>query len=514
MNALIIDISDTFLRAALSNDGVLEYCRTFDFRPISPSESDVLHSKEPVRKHSTAADNPYLIYYDTDKKNPWDLALKQIINQIRTDIKDSIDSTHLIIPSNEVIMETHLLPKMARPDALKLIGRKIKTETKEGFPPFSIIPGASDHKTQAWSSIYIPTATLQDYHKAFSACQMRLSSITTPVNAMIDAFRSVRETIFNSHAIFEIQGGFIEAFYLSADGLLYFERLGYVSTDTTEIFDNEEREKTQKLKIFKILNAIFSINTNYLLAHPHIPVQKAWVCGIESGLNDVVEALTDAMEIEVDIVVASLIGLSSESGYVPLAGFAESLHNNNATTYSAADFFQRFPLRKTSGYIIYALTASATLITIALTEIEYRTLLKQAKAKQVQQATDSKQGKNRTPAVAYTKNLEVLKALTSRQFVFYNLFRELAKDLPDEVYLENLEFHLKDDKASLNIIALTRLDDKTTENTPFTKLMSMLDSSPTLKNHREAGITVIAKDNDRFFKISIVSEVNPFDSTK
>ena len=212
MNALIIDIRDTCLRAALSNDGVLEYCRTFDFEPLTPlTETGADTGEEPTRKHPLAEDNPYLIYFDTEEKNPWDLALKQIIGQIRSDIKNSIDSTHLIIPSDEVTIATHQLPKMSRQDAQKLIGRKITAETKEEFPPFTIIPAASDQKTQTWCSLYVPTATLRDYHKAFSACRMRLSSITTPVNAMIDAFRSVREAIFNAHAIFEIQRGFIEA---------------------------------------------------------------------------------------------------------------------------------------------------------------------------------------------------------------------------------------------------------------------------------------------------------------
>lgn len=513
MNILIIDIRDTCLRAVLSYDGTLEYCQTFDFEPLTSQTSDKqTTSLETVTKYEPAKENPYLVYYDTDEKNPWDFALKQIVNQIRTDIKTSIDSVHLILPSDEVIIEKHQLPKMAKPDALKLIERKIAAETKEEFPPFTIIPATSDQKTQTWCSLYIPTTTLQAYHKAFSSCRLRLTSITTPINAMIDAFRSVREAIFNAHAIFEIQRGFIEAFYISADGILHFQRQQF-ETETIPANNENDDEKILKLRIFKIINTVFSINTSYQSANPATPVQMAWVCGLESGLDEIATALKDAMGIEVGIAPAMPTGLADESAFVPLAGYAAALQSNSATSYAAADFFRRFPLRKTSGLIIYAVTGCAALAAVTLTEIEYQALKKETR--QIKQPLDTKQGKSPPSAsAAYTKNLDALKKLTTRQFVFYNLFRELATDLPDGVYLENLDFSLKEDKGIINITALARLDDKIAENMLLTKFMTMLDNSSMLKNHREPAITVLARDKERFMKISIISEVNPFDSTK
>jgi hypothetical protein len=514
MNALIIDIRDTCLRAVLSNNGVLEYCRSFDFTPLHSSAltaSD--NTTEAVRIRAKAAENPYLLYYDTTEKNPWDLALKEIIKQIRSDINTSFDSVHLIIPSEEVIVENHQLPKMAKQDAQKLIGRRISAETKEEFPPFTILPTASDQKTQSWYSLYIPTTTLKDYKKAFSSCRVRLTSITTPINAMIDGFHSVREAIFNAHAIFEIQLGSIEAFYITADGILHFERLPFAPSATFQSTDSEEAEKVQKQKIFKIINTIFSVNSHYQSLHPATPVQMAWVCGLEKGLEDIATALKEAMGIEVGIAPALPTGLADESGYVPLAGYAAALHNNSATTYEAADFFRRFPLRKTSGTIIYTIAAFVTLLAVTLTENEYRNLLKQVK--QVQQPTDQKLGTGKSSvSTTYTKNLEALKKVSARQFVFYPLFRELASDVPDGVFLENLEFHLKDDKGQVSITALARLDDKIADNMLLTKFMAMLDRSPTLKNHREPAITVYSRDKERFLKITITCEVNSIDTSK
>ncbi|MDU0459965.1 MAG: hypothetical protein RW306_14670 [Geobacteraceae bacterium] len=514
MNTLIIHIRETSLQALLSTDGQLSYCRTFDFEPRTGTDSDETGQGQHREIHAQAVDNPYLIYYDFDeKRNPWDLAFKTVVKQIFSDIRDSIDATHLIIPADDVVIATHQLPKMSRQDAEKMIARKISTESREEFPPFSIIPAASDQKSQNWYSLYVPTSTLLDYRKVFSSARLRLSSITTPVNAMIDAFRSVREAIFNSHAVFEIHRGFVEAYYISADGLLHFQRLPYSGSESSRETSPEETEKAQKFKLFKIIDTIFKINSHYQTAHPQIPVQMAWICGLDSDLDNIATALKEAMGLEVAIAPAMPTGLKDESGYVPLAGFASSLQNGTAVGYSAADLLKRFPLRKTSGVIIYTLTTLAALLAFSLTEREYRQLNNQVK--QLKQSNSAQKGRNNASASsAYTKSLEALKKLTARQFVFYDLFRELANDLPDGVFLEDLEFRLKDDKGLLGITATARLSDNIGESRLLSRVMVMLDKSPTLANHSEPVITVVSREKDRYLKISVTSEVSPLDKTK
>ncbi len=516
MNTLIIYIRETSLQAVLSTDGQLSYCRTFDFEPRATAGTQDEKSGQDQHRsiHAPAAENPYLIYYDSDdKRNPWDLALKEVIRKIRSDINDTIDTTHLIIPADDVVIATHQLPKLSRQDSEKMIGRRISAETKEEFPPFSIIPAASDQKTQNWYSLYVPTATLLDYRKVFASARLRLSSITTPVNAMIDAFRGIREAIFNSHAVFEIQRGFIEAYYISADGILHFQRLPYSASENPKEINAVESEKAQKFKLFKIIDTIFKINSHYQTAHPQIPVQMVWLCGLEDDLENIATALKEAMGLEVGIAPAIPTGLQEESGYVPLAGFAASLYNGTAVGYSTADFFKRFPLRKTSGAIIYTVTTLAALLAFGMTEREYRKLNDQVRPSRMPGDPKMSGGKA-SASPAYSKNLEALKKLTARQFVFYDLFRELANDLPDGVLLDNLEFRLKDDKGFLDITATARLSDNIGESMLLSRVMAMLDKSPTLSNHRDPSITVVSRENERYLKITVTSEVSPLDKTK
>lgn len=515
MNRLIIDISENNLRAVLSCDGLLEYCRIFDFAPKSITPEAVTDKTQPGGIYrNKAEDNPYLIYYDLqEKRNPWEQALKEVIGKIRSDINRSIDETHLIIPSAEVIVDTHQLPRMSRQDAEKVIGRKIITESKEAFPPFSIIPSASDQKTQIWYSLYIPTSVILDYRKAFSACRLRLSSISTQINSVIDAFRSIREAIFNSHAIFEVRRGFIEAYYISAEGMLHFQRIPYNTEEHVYSEGTEEHEKAQKLKLFRIIDTIFRINSQYQSIHPQIPIQMAWICGNENNLEAIAAALRETMGLEVNIAPPVSTGVPEESGYVPLFGFADSLHNGTAVTYSAADLLKRFPIRKISGLLVCILFTLAALITIGVTEREYRSLRKRVKAIQPAGNSVNSPGK-RSVSAAHAKDLALLKRLTERQIVFYDLFRELANDLPEDLSIENLEFRLKDDKGVLDITTISPLDKNPGENTPLSRLMAMLDRSKTMKSHQEPAVSIISIDSRRHMKINFTSEVIPLDKTR
>lgn len=515
MNRLIIDISENNLRAVLSCDGLLEYCRIFDFAPKSDSSEPGSAKKQQAGIYgSKAEDNPYLIYYDLhEKRNPWEQALKDVIRKIRADIKSSIDETHLIIPSGEVVIDTHQLPKMSKQDAEKVIGRKISAEFKEGFPPFSIIPSGSDQKTQTWYSLYIPSAVLLDYRKVFSACRLRLSSISTQINAVLDAFRSIRESIFNSHAIFEVRRGFIEAYYISADGMLHFQRLPYNTEEHTHGENAEEQEKAQKLRLFRIIDSIFRINSQYQSLHPQIPIQMAWICGTESGLDAIAAALREAMGLEVNIAPPAPTGIPEESGYVPLFGFADSLHNGTAISYTVADFLKRFPLRKTSALILNVLLTVAAVITVIVTEREYKSLDRRVKQLQLTRNTLSLTGKD-SATVSQAGNVALLKKLTERQIVFYDLFRELANDLPDDLAVESLEFSIKDGKGMLDVSTVTHLDKNPGESAPLSRLMAMLDRSKTMKNHREPAISTISRDNRRYIKINFTSEVIPLDKTR
>lgn len=509
MNLLVIHISESCLRAILSKDGIVTYCNVFDIDTL-PTTVESETTENSAYQDTPAYASPYLIFSEFKDKKPWDSSLKRIIRSIKTEIACSIDATYIILPSHEVLLDTHQLPKMGKLDAQKLIGRKIGAELKEEFPPLSVLPAASDQKIQNWISLYVPTATLREYRKAFASCGIRIKGITTSINAMLDAFSSVREAIFNAHVVFEIQHGIVEAYYISSDGLLCFQKSSYtISTETEEYFTEEEVERAQKQKIFKIINTIFSINSYYLMDNPNIPVQMAWVCGLETGLDEIAVALKDAMAVEVVIAPPLPSGKQNETGYVPLIGFVSSIQKNSATFYNTPSFIQRFPLQKTYGIAIYTITGITAGIALMMTEREYQVLKKQVIPVNAINSKDNK-GKN---VPTYLKSLDVLKKLTAQQFVFYPLFREFANRLPDGAIIENMEYKFIDNKGVIVITIIALLGNKVDTTEIPSKIMNVFDASPLLGNHLEPVISTVVKDNTKYLKFVFGSEVKPVDST-
>lgn len=483
MNTLIVDIRESVVRAIISQEGGPRYHRVF--RHSGLEEGDETASGE-------------------------GMSLPEILKTIRSESGCFIESAGLILPPEQVHLSKHTTAKVSVSDAEKIIGRKIVAESKEEYPPFSILPGASDQKTQTWQSLYVPTATIKHYQKIFRANRIKLKSITTPVNAMLEAFKSVRETIFNADAVFEISAGYVEAYYISSDGILHTECLSYLGGGKLAESGVNDPEKMLKQLMFKIINTIFKINSHYQLANPQTPVQLAWVCGEISGLDEIAEALKEAMSVEVAIAPSIQSGMDDENAYVPLIAFAAALEGGTAVSYAAADFFKRFPLRKTYGIAIYSITSLMALLAMILTEREYQSL-----RTQVEPLTQgSAKGQAAKVVPSYLKNLETLKKLTSQQFLFYPLFRELANDLPDGIVLESLDYRFKDDKGTIVVTALAPLGVKGNGSELPGRLMALFHHSPSLQNYREPAISTVTKEKDQYLKIVFTSEVKPLDATK
>lgn len=484
MNALFIDIHETVVRALIMQDDAPVYTQRFRLAGFAGRS-------------------------EQDSTLPG-LELPEILQSIRRECGCAIDTAHLILPPEQAVVSRQSTPRLPLIDAEKIIRRKLVAETKEEFPPFSIVAGAADQKSQNWTVVYVPTATIRSYRRLFSSNKLKLKSITTPVNAMLDAFRGVREAIFNSHAIFEIIGNSIEAYYITADGILHSERMPCFEADSqTDGISAETLEKSLKQRLFKIIDTIFRINSHYQTENPHIPVQLAWICGDTSGLDQIAEALKEAMSIDVAIAPAMPSAIDNASVYVPLIGLAESVLNGSTITYAEVDFFHRFPLQKTYGIAVYAIATIAALLVFVTTEREYRSLRHQV----APLAQQSAKNKPATSSPAYLNALTTMQKLTAQQFAFYSLFRELANQLPVGVRLEKIDYNFKNDTGVITTTALVPLGSQVAATELPGQLMAMFDRSPSLRNHREPAISTVVKDAEMFLKITFSSEVKPFDTT-
>jgi Tfp pilus assembly protein PilN len=435
--------------------------------------------------------------------------LSGIIARIRTESSASIDQAHLILPNVNVTFATHRLPKMPHQEALKLVTRKTADQTKEELPQIGLIPMAIDQNSQTWLSEYIPTDILKDYKKEFDSAKVKLKTVSTIPEATLKTIDHIRESIFNAHAIFEINITYVEVYYVSASALLLHETLEISSDDT--VMESKDPERILKRRMFTILDLLYHVNAQYLAANPMTPLEKIWLCGADANIPEMTSTLQDAMDVETFLLNDQPEDPVAGCRFAVLKGFMKACYDGKAVNFMHPDLLRRFPLRKKSGLLIYIATALLAGSFVVVTEYRHAGLQKKVKLLE-KAASSQKASKAASDAVA--KNIDTVKKLTSNQVVLYPIFRELATNLPEGVYLDSLTLTDKEGKTTLDLSASFRQSgDLGTEKT-LTRLMAAVSQSPYLAVSREPVITTTTKDKQTVVTVKLSSEVRARDAAK
>jgi len=195
MAELFIDIRDRQIRAIVTESEVVRLQRTYPLQAAEANGQDDQSSE-------------YARLLEGELTN--------ILSRIRTDAGVNLDQAHLILPSADVQFTTHVLPRMPQQEALKLLTRKIVVEPGDEASQINLTPMSVELNNQTWLAEYVTTNTLKAYKKEFSTARIKLKTVTTALDATLHAVAPIRESIFNAHAIFEINEYSIEAYYISA----------------------------------------------------------------------------------------------------------------------------------------------------------------------------------------------------------------------------------------------------------------------------------------------------------
>lgn len=485
MADLFLDIRDRLIRAIVSDSGEVHFQRSYTLK--SPERSNRTQDEQPI-------DGPALS----------DGELADIISTIRTDAGISLDQAHLILPSADVQYDTHRLPRLPQQEAHKLLTRKTIEKTGDEALQISLTPMALEQNSQEWLTEYVPTETLRAYKKEFAAARLKLKTVSSTLDSTLHAIAHVRESIFNAHAIFEINSTTIEAYYVSASSLLLHETLQI--SDDEDSKSNQGAERAQKKRMFTILNLLYRVNSQYLATHPMTPLQKVWLCGADTAVAELSAALQDAMDVE-----TGLLAVEEDGAFVVLKGFLKAYQDNLVVNFMHPDLLRRFPLRKKYGMLIYIATALLAAFMIITTEYRQNRLKKQgAEEKKTLAALKLAQG----TSASFAKNLDLLRKLSGSQVMFYPIFKELAMNLPDGVYLDSFNYSSKDNHDTLDISAtFFHASDLGTQKT-LTRIMEVMDQSPYLKHHREPSVIASTKGLKKAMTVKFTCEVHPLDTPK
>jgi hypothetical protein len=484
MAELFLDIRDRYIRAIVSDSGETRFQRSYALQAIeydSRTNSEQLNEQPALREGE----------------------LTEIIATIRTDAGISFEQAHLLLPCADVQLDIHRLPRMPQQDAYKLLLRKTVEKTGDESPQISLIPMAIDQNSQEWLVEYIPSDTIKDYKKEFTGARLKLKTVTTSLDSTLHAISHIRESIFNAHAVFEINDNSIEAYYVSSSSLLLYETLPI--NDDEDIKNHLDTERAQKRRMFTILDRLYRINTQYMTAHPMTPLQKVWLCGTDTAITDLSKALQEAMDVEVDLLSPD------EDAYVALKGFWKAYQGGLVFNFMHSDLLNRFPLRKKTGLLIYIVTVLLVVFFVVTTEFRHSKLKKQAfeekKALTALKLSQTKSG-------SFTKDLDLLRKLSGNQLMLYPILRELSSNLPDGIYLDSFSYSGKDNHDTIDISAtFIQSSDLGTKKT-LTSLMEIMNHSPYLKHYREPSVISNTKELKKTMTVKFTCEVTPLESAK
>lgn len=492
MADLFIDIRDRYIRAIATESGVVRFQKAY---PLEAVET----------KGHNGQDEQTTGY---DRLLEGELA--DILARIRVDAGISLDQAHLVLPSADVQFSTHVLPRMPQPDALKLLSRKTAAKPDDDNPQINLAPMAVEQNNQTWLAEYVTTDTLKAYKKEFSAARLKLKTVTTALDATLHAVGPIRDSIFNAHAVFEINTHSISAYYISSSCLLYHDTLEL--NETVDYKDGLDAERNLKRRMFTILDLLYRINSQYLSANPMTPLQKVWLCGTDTSIPELVSALQDAMDVETSMLAASQTDDQvSENPFIVLRGVQKAYQNGVLVNFMNPELLRRFPLRKKSGMLVYIATALLATFFVITTEYHHSRLKKQtADEKKALAALKASQA----ASVSFAKNLDLLRKLSGDQVMFYPIFRELASNLPDGVFLDSFNFSSKDNLDTIEISAsFPQTSDLGTQKT-ITRLMEAMNQSPYLKHYRNPSVVSSSRDQKKSMTVKFTCEVRPLDSTK
>ncbi len=487
MADLFLDIRDRHIRALVSDSGHLHFQRTYDLQALKPNHQ--------ARSEHTP---------DGHAADLLEGELANVIATIRTDAAITIDQAHLILPSADVLYETHRLPRMPQEDALKLLTRKNLEKTGDESALISLTPMAIDQNSQEWLTEYIPTETLRTYKKELSSSKVKLKTVTTALDSTLHAITRIRESIFNAHAIFEINFSTIEVYYVSATTLLLHETLRI--SDEEEPHKDHETERSLKKRQFAILDRLYHVNAQFISAHSMTPLQKVWLCGTDKSIAELSSVLQDAMDVE-----TSLLNDGNDSSFIALNGFYEAYQAGRVVNLMHTVLLSHFQLRKSSGLLIYIATALLAVFFIITAEYRHNRLKKQVIVEKKELSTLKA---SQTASTSFVKNLDLLRKLSGSQVIFYPIFRELAVSLPDGVYLDSFSYVNKDSRDTIEVsTTFNQPGDLGTEKT-LTKLMKIMDQSPYLHQHREPSVISGIKKTQKTMTVKFTCEVDPLDTAK
>ncbi len=494
MANVYFDFRSMQVRVLIASGNDVKYCRTF----AAPPESGVHRDLADGERHSSGLSALFKNFH----KNAF---LLELLAQVRAESGETVTHAHVILPWDAVVVSNHTTPKIPLPDAEKIVARELIAATGDDLPVFHISPIGFELKHQSFVAEYIHVDRVKEYIKLFASCRVTLTTLTTSLHANLAAFARQRELLNGVIAIIDINSDVIEACYVNSSEMVHYEKLIIPPADVEgqDADDDPDSERSQRRRLFGIANSLYTIHSHYMAAgNAQVPVEKVWLCGMECSIPGITDALSEAMGIKVALANETM---PDGHAYAGLLGLVDAVGRGEEVNFILPAHIKKFSFARKE--IIAAAVGIYVLIMMTIffvAEINYRTVRKELELEK----KSLQQLKTKTvSAKSYAKNLESLKSLQAKEVAFYDIFRDLANQLPASISIERIAYKKNEKADSFELVFIAGHTPALGNSREFTRLSHVLENIKYLKKHNEPDIAVVEIDNKKLVRIKFICDI-------
>jgi hypothetical protein len=436
------------------------------------------------------------------------LADKVLAGRVLADIAresgEAIGEAHLILPGEDVAVSIQRTPPMSRPDAEKIIRRRLVKETGDASPIFGVFPAVSGGgDRQAFIVETIRRDALFSTVEFFGDLGIRIKTVSTALPSNLKALGKLPGEALHAAGLLEITKDHIELTALMGAQVLFYHKMSIPPVDREkELEEGKTPERIEKMQVYRTAELVYAAHAAYQHDHPDTPLAKLWIAGSGStlpGIGDVVKESTGF-----DAAQLNTFGESVADGYLytALHGLALGLLDGTAVDYLPRDLFSRIPLGKTARIALAGAIGLVLVVTAFTMETKHErtkslleTRLREATARE-QQGTDP-----------YLRNRRHLTHLMSLQIAWYPVLGYLAEKTPDGVFIGGLTFQVRQDVPSLVIDFVTPYPSRVGSGRLLTRIIAMIDEFSGFRRRGEPSISVTGQGPDRLLHFKVACEV-------
>jgi len=417
-----------------------------------------------------------------------------------------IDKAHLILPADIVAVSLQRTPLMSRPDAEKVIRRRLIKETRDASPVLGVYPAVSGGgDRQAFIVETVNRDALASIIGSFGEHGIQIKTASTALSSNMKALGQLPGEALHAIGLLEITKTYIELTALMGDQVLFYHKIAIPPVDREkEREEGKTPERIEKMQVYRTAELVYTAHAAYQHDHPDTPLEKLWIAGSGSTLSGISEVVKESTGF--DAAQLNTFGDSVADGYLytALHGLALGLLDGTAANYMPRDLSWQIPLGRTARIA----TAGALCLVLIVTSLALewkqgrtRTLLET----RMQESAAREQASR--GADAYMRNRSYLTRLLSSQTAWYRMLGYLAERTPDGVYIGGLNFQVRQEVPSIEIDFVTPYPSQVGSKKQLTHIIAMIDEFSGFRRHGEPSVSITGQGADKLLHFKVSCEV-------